>query len=292
MNLARQAFLGEKCEQVFARLKVGIIGLGGGGSHVAQQLAHLGILNFVLVDPQGMEDTNLNRLVGATERDVLKGTPKVDIAERVIFSIRPKATIIKRKKKWQEAADDLKICDVIIAGLDSVRAKDELDGFARRFLIPYIDMGMDVHRGEVGGYFIGGQVVLSCPGTPCLRCFGVVTQAKVEEESRQYGEAGPNPQVVWPNGVLASTAVGLLIQLVSPWHPHPIESAYFEYDGNRNTLMPSAMLKALQGRPCPHHSVHDTGDPSFDIRKNSTSSVPVKKGQGWGYKIRKVFGLV
>jgi molybdopterin-synthase adenylyltransferase len=47
----RQSFLGAKSEQNLKRAKVGIIGLGGGGSHVVQQLTHLGVGNYILVDP-------------------------------------------------------------------------------------------------------------------------------------------------------------------------------------------------------------------------------------------------
>lgn len=36
--------------------------------------------------------------------------------------------------------------------------------------------------------------------------------ARLELEAQTYHAAGARPQVVWPNGVLASTAVGLVIQ--------------------------------------------------------------------------------
>lgn len=269
--LARQKFLGDDSEKVFKSLKIAIIGLGGAGSHIAQQLAHIGIGNFVLIDPQCIEDTNLNRLVGGTWKDVENETPKVDIAERVIRGVQPDAKVAKYRKRWQEVADDLKSCDVTIGGLDQVRDKDELEGFCRRFMTPYIDIGMDVHAGDKG-HFIGGQVILSLPGTPCLRCYSVVTQAKIEEEARNYGDAGPKPQVVWPNGILASTAVGLTLQLVSPWHPNPVESEYLQYDGNAGTMARSPIWKAMQGRACSHHSLQETGDPSFDLRKMRDAS--------------------
>jgi len=54
--------------------------LGGGGSHIVQQLAHLGVGNFVLVDPDHVEETNLNRLVGATNKDAAKATPKTTVS--------------------------------------------------------------------------------------------------------------------------------------------------------------------------------------------------------------------
>ncbi|WP_457324405.1 HesA/MoeB/ThiF family protein, partial [Roseateles sp. P5_E11] len=204
----RQSFLGAKSEQDLKRAKVGVIGLGGGGSHVVQQLAHLGVSNYVLVDPDTIDETNLNRLVGGTLEDVKRGTLKVDIAERMIRAVVADASIGAHPTQWQEAAKELQTCDVLIGCLDAVAAKDQLDKFCQRFLIPYIDIGMDVHK--VGaGFLISGQVVLITPGSPCLRCMGLVTEEALAQEARNYGAAGGKPQVVWPNGVLASTAVGL-----------------------------------------------------------------------------------
>lgn len=272
--LNRQSFLGADSDAVLANTTIGIVGLGGGGSHIAQQLAHVGIGTFVLIDPDIIEDTNLNRLVGGTWADVAHKTDKVEIAKRLILGVRPGAQIHTVRADWQTATDTLKLCDVVIGGLDSVRAKDELDAFCRRFLIQYIDQGMDVH-GEPGQHLISGQVVLSSPGRPCLRCFGIVTEDALVQEGRNYRAAGSKPQVVWPNGVLASTAVGLVIQLISPWFATPVETAYLEYDGNTGVVNPSYRLKHVANRTCPHYPPNERGDPMFDIRKSvSTATEP------------------
>lgn len=261
----RQSFLGPTSEQDLADITVGILGLGGGGSHVVQQLAHLGVGGYVLVDPDTIDETNLNRLVSGTRADVEGKKQKVWIAERTIRRVLPDARISAHARPWQEVARELKHCDVIIGGLDSVIAKDEVDSFGKRFLIPYIDMGMDVHK--LGNRFlIAGQVVLTLPGGPCLRCMGVVTEAALATEARLYGAAGGKPQVVWPNGVLASTAVGLFTQLVCPWYDKPMSAAYLEYDGNKHTVSPSMRLAAIVNRPCRHYTTHETGEPRFDIR--------------------------
>lgn len=264
--LDRQSFLGANSDDVLANTTIGIIGLGGGGSHVAQQLAHVGIGRFVLIDPDTIEDTNLNRLVGGTLADVKRSTAKVEIAKRLIKDVRPDAKVKAVKAEWQTATDKLKRCDVILGGVDSVRAKNELDAFCRRFLIPYIDQGMDVH-GEAGKHLIAGQVILSCPGRACLQCFGLVTEAALTEEGRNYGAAGGKPQVVWPNGVLASTAVGLVMQLVTPWFETPTDSAYLEYDGNLGTMTPSYRMKLMAEKSCAHYPSGERGDPMFDVRK-------------------------
>lgn len=273
-RLDRQSFLGTDSEQTLRELCVGIVGLGGGGSHVVQQLAHIGIGRFVLVDPDTISLTNLNRLVGGTLADVEANLPKIEIAERIIRSLNRDAAISKHQCHWQEALEALKDCDVIIGGLDSVRAKDELDAFTRRFLIPYIDMGMDVHETSPLRYLVAGQVVLTGPGQPCLRCLGVVTDEALLQEAKNYGAAGGKPQVVWPNGALASGAVGLLMQLVTPWNENPIESAFLEYDGNLHTLVHGQRHKRMLGKPCKHHPQNDLGDPFFDLRHLRVAKAP------------------
>ena len=262
----RQSFLGPDSEARLGQATIGIAGLGGGGSHVVQQLAHVGIGGYVPADPDHMEDTNSNRLVGGTLKDAAVARPKVDIAERLIRGLQPHARIIAVRDKWQHASDALKTCDIIIGAVDSFAEREELERFARRLLIPYIDIGMDVHDLGKDGFLVAGQVILSMPGSPCLHCCGLITDERLKKEAEEYGAAGSRPQVVWPNGVLASTAVGLAIQLLTPWFPNPPNFTFLEYDGNRGTVSVSRHVAALKGRVCPHHPLDETGDPLFDIR--------------------------
>ncbi len=262
-QFSRQSFLGAGSQEILARLRVGVCGLGGGGSHVVQQLAHVGIGNPVICDPDIAKDVNLNRLIGATVADVREERAKTDISERMVRGLLPDADVVLITEKWQMRADLLRSCHIIFGCLDGYGERAQLEAFCRRFLIPLIDIGMDVH--ELGdSYVISGQVILSLPGEHCMRCYGFITDEKLEEEARLYGAAGANPQVVWPNGVLASTAVGLAINLICPWS-QPIASKYLEYDGNRHTVTPSNRLGAVRGRACRHFHPSDVGDPFFAL---------------------------
>jgi molybdopterin/thiamine biosynthesis adenylyltransferase len=266
--LDRQSFLGANSDSRLASTTVGLVGLGGGNSHVAQQLAHLGVGGFVLLDDDIITLTNLNRLVGGILEDVKAQRAKVEIAARVIRAVNPNARIVLRRAKWQEVGDLLKGCDIIVGGLDHIGSKDELESFCRRFMIPYIDMGMDVTPlRNSRESLVSGQVVLSTPGEPCLRCLRLVTDERLKAEAQRYGAAGSRPQVVWPNGVLASTAVGLVVQLITPWMRDPLRSAYFAYDANLGTVMQSDRLTRRRGKPCPHYPAKAVGDPLFDVRR-------------------------
>ena len=263
---SRQTFLGGSSGEILAACRVGIIGLGGGGSHIAQQLAHLGIGQFIICDPDRVEDSNLNRLVGATHRDAEVSTRKTAVARRLIKRINPEAQVLCLPMRWQEEGIAFRNCDVIFGCVDSYSERDQIERMCRRFLIPYIDIGMDVTPLK-SGYCISGQVILSMPGKLCMWCLGFLNEALLAEEAARYGAAGARPQVIWPNGVLASVAVGVFVQLMTSWHGDPRPAIYLEYDGNRQTVFPSNRLRSLADKRCPHYGASsDLGDPFGQTR--------------------------
>jgi molybdopterin-synthase adenylyltransferase len=132
----RQRFLGPDSDKVFANCTAGLVGLGGGGSHLAQQLAHLGLGNFLLIDPDRVEESNLNRLIGATAKDAARHSRKTLIARRLIRGINPQVNIESVNKKWQECHQLLRGCDVVFGCVDTYRDRYELEITARRYLIP------------------------------------------------------------------------------------------------------------------------------------------------------------
>lgn len=258
----RQSFLGADSERVLGALRVGVVGLGGGGSHIVQQLAHLGVGSFVLVDPDCIEETNLNRLVGGTAADVRAGAHKTRIAARQVRRVSPRSRVTRIEATWQTRAESLRGCDLLFGCVDSFGERRQLEEAARRYLIPYIDIGMDVI--PAGDEFaIVGQVALSMPGRHCLRCFGVLRDAALAAEAQNYGVAGSRPQVVWPNGLLASAAVGIAVSLVSPWHSGAESPPLVEYDGNRGTLTPSPVLSAVSAECTHFRDANMLGDPWF-----------------------------
>jgi molybdopterin-synthase adenylyltransferase len=139
---------------------------------------------------------------------------------------------------------------------------------ARRFGIPYIDIGMDVTNLSTGAYAVAGQMIMSLPGHPCMRCLGFLTPDKLAQEENRYGDAGINPQVVWTNGMLASLAVGAFMKLLTPWFPVSDTFTWLELDGNSQTVAHSRQPEYVPRAPvCPHHGGADgLGDPFFDLR--------------------------
>lgn len=263
---SRQSFLGENSEELISASRIGIPGLGGGGSHIVQQLAHVGFKKFVLYDSDLSESSNLNRTVGMTVADVEAKREKLKIAGRLIKGLHSDAEIIAIPSRWQDDPIPLRKCDIIIGCVDGFDERRQLETTARRYLIPYIDIGLDVHHVPPQAPRMAGQVILSLPGNPCLTCLGFLTEEKLAKEAAKYGSAGHHPQVIWANGVLASTAVGIAIDLITGWTKTTAQAVYLLYDGNTGLVQPHPRLKFTDlNKPCVHFPLSTIGDPAFIV---------------------------
>lgn len=259
----RQGFLGHNAEELLGSVRIGIVGLGGGGSHIVQQLAHVGVQNFVLYDPDTVEASNLNRLIAGTDFDARSAALKIDVAQRQIVGILPAANVEALSKRWQEEPSLLRSCDIIVGCVDSLADRRELEVAARRFLIPYVDIGLGVVATPPDRPRMAGQVVLSMPGALCFTCLGLLNDRDLAAEAARYGDAGPRPQVVWGNGVLASLAVGVIVDLVTDWTASLRSPVYLSYDGNTGLVQPHPRLQYLPSTSCPHFGPKDIGEPKL-----------------------------
>lgn len=261
-SLHPHGFLGPTFSEVTKTARIAVIGISGGGSHVVQQLAHAGFTQFVLYDPDRIEEHNLSRHVGATTADVAANRLKVDIGTRVIRSVQPGADVEVHACTWEDAPAPLRRCDLIFACIDTFRGREQIDTFGRRFLIPVIDMGLDIHP-PVGGEppRMAGQVVLSMPGQACLRCLSVITERNISAEARRYGDVGHRPQVVWANGVLASAAIGMAVDLLVGWSGQ-VPVWFQAFDGNRLEARDDVRW-TLRPTSCPHYPIEIVGLPSM-----------------------------
>src|SRR5258708_3156648 len=257
---ARQSFLGADAQEIFKSTRVGVVGHGGGGSHIVQQLGHIGFLDYVIFDPDIVKGVNLNRLVGATREDAKQGRLKTEVAERKIRGLEPDAVVQPFNTRWQENADALKTCNLLFSCVDGYSEREQIEAAARRHLIPLIDIGLDVHEIEGEGPAMSGQGILSMPGHACMKGKSFLTDHKLGKEAALYGAAGGRPQVVWPNGVLASTAIGIAVDLLTDWTRTLRGPIYLTYDGKRNLLARHPFMD-LPVQVCPHYPLDHAGDP-------------------------------
>lgn len=252
-HLRRQSFLGSGSDELIQNACVAIIGLCGGGSHIAQQAAHIGVGRFKLFDHDRADDSNRNRMVTLRKSDADARRLKTNVIKRAIKAVNPDADVQVYPTRWQDHADQLRDCTAIFGCVDSYIERYQIEAYARRFMVPLIDVGMDV-AGDEGKAFITGQVIMSLPGQVCMQCMGFLTDEVLGREANNYGSAGGKPQVVWPNGILASAAVGNFMSILTPWNSQLEPPLYLEYDGNRMRLTPSSKLTLLEGCSCTHYS--------------------------------------
>jgi molybdopterin/thiamine biosynthesis adenylyltransferase len=225
-----EGLFGAEGQRRIADTRVAIIGLGGLGSHVAQQLAYLGVADYALVDFDVVTDSSLNRLVGARDADVAAATKKIAVAERTITGINPDAAVrtADARVDGSEAEPLIRGADVVFGCLDRDLPRLQLTELCARYAKPLFDLASDV-GGEDGELWYGGRVVL-CDGTRCVSCLGLLDQNEITRDSmapdqrevhdRIYGIAptaleGTGPMVVSINAAVASIAVIEFMALVT-----------------------------------------------------------------------------
>jgi hypothetical protein len=202
--------------------RVVIVGNGGLGTHVDQQLSLLGVRKLGLVDAQEAKHSGRNRYVGLRYDDPIPGTLKVALGERVAHAIDPRIEVetVADTLVSERAFALIKRADYVIGTLDNEGSRLILTELCAAYGKPYFDLASDVIPGERPEY--GGRVCVAWDGNGCLVCRGVLDMKEAtaqlagpdarKDEDRIYGvnrrflgETGPS--VVSINGVVASIAV-------------------------------------------------------------------------------------
>lgn len=179
--------------------KVVIVGVGAVGSWVAINLAQSGIHNFVLIDPDVVEISNIHRQFGYYEADV--GRYKVDVITERLKAIDGRMEVDGRKVPLTEGALEsmnLSGIDLIVNCADkpNVDTTSKWVGeycFERN--IPHIvGGGYNLHTSLIGQTIIPGK-------SACIRCFekslaeenriDVSKIRKLERPNRKIGSFGP-----------------------------------------------------------------------------------------------------
>ena len=86
-----EMLIGNEGMEKLKNAKVAVFGLGGVGSFVCEGLARSGIGNFVLVDYDKVDKSNINRQLIATEKTIDRY--KVDVMKERILEINPDANV-------------------------------------------------------------------------------------------------------------------------------------------------------------------------------------------------------
>jgi hypothetical protein len=261
---ARQELaLGARGQAQLRRLRVAVIGLGGVGSVVSMQLAHLGIGELVLIDGDIVEASNLSRIAVAVEADVGR-TYKVHVAARYAKALG--FTRVETYAEFVGAAHEsiLAGCDVIISCVDMQTPRALLNRIAYRYLIPMIDLGI-VFRVNDAGSVVGdaGRVVILGPGRPCLACWGhldpnalrieALSPEEREEEIRLgyiEGAVEAQPSVIAFNTFVAGAGVMELMRIATAFAGAEKPPLRMEFSFSAGTVRRNVVMHDPSCRIC------------------------------------------
>jgi len=240
--LVRQELaLGAGFNTLMRHMRIGVVGAGGTGSPLLQQIARMGAGHICVFDPDHVEHSNLNRLYGATWDDAERKEKKVEVAKREIARMGL-GTQVATFDGWigaPEARDALKSMDLIFGCTDDHDGRLLLNRLAYYYLIPVIDVGLALRLSERFGISCleaDARVTVLEPGSSCLVCRRVVDAGAAAEEAlrrndpEEYerrkveayvrGEGNPSPAVISFTTSAATMAVEEMIQRINRFRGH------------------------------------------------------------------------
>jgi threonine dehydrogenase-like Zn-dependent dehydrogenase len=232
-----RAFGGD-VQQAIGALRIAIVGCGGTGSAVAEQLVRLGARHFILVDEDTLSESNVTRVYGSTLADV--GRYKVDVLGDHLERISEKAVVerVFGKVTSEASARRLVGADVVFGCTDDNAGRLRLSRFSSYYLSPVIDCGVLLDSdgaGQLRG--IDGRITILHPSAACLVCRGRIDMNRAAAEELAESEhqrlvkegyapalPGVEPAVITFTTAVAAASVGELIERFVGYGPEPAPS--------------------------------------------------------------------
>lgn len=222
-------------QETLGDLCVGIVGCGGTGSAVAEQLVRLGVRRFVLCDPDQLSASNVTRVYGSSPADI--GKDKVDVLAAHVARIAPdtRARVRRSMITSEGTAREMCECDIVFGCTDDNAGRLVLSRLATYFLTPVIDCGV-LLSSDAQGQLVGidGRVTTLVPGQGCLVCRGRIDTKRAAAELMTPGErkrredegyapalGRVEPAVVTYTTLVAATAVSELLERLVGYGPDP-----------------------------------------------------------------------
>jgi ThiF family len=245
---------GDIGQEILGGLKVGIIGMGGGGSLLNEWLSHLGVGHIVAVDFDRADLTNLPRLIGTSHWAawvllIKSGIPllqrlgrwlaphKVHVARHLARRVNPKSRFDPVIGDVVNEATALKLidCDFLFLASDTMQSRLVFNALVYQYLIPGEQVGAKVHApdGVITDIHVATRLVMPYPFGGCLACQNAISAAQLNNESlptdqrrrQRYieGDDVHEPSVITLNVLSAAQAANDLMMLFTSLYLPGIE---------------------------------------------------------------------
>jgi hypothetical protein len=175
---------GAATTRLLRRLTVAVVGVSGTGSPLVEMLFRLGVGRLLLVEPDFVNEENLNRIVYATRADI--GRLKVDVVADAIERACLGTEVVRIPKfvSDREVVEAIAESDFVFGCMDGAEGRNVLNRLATCYLLPYIDVGVRL-RADGSGTI--DEVSTAChylqPGLSTLATRGVFTSEEVLADS-------------------------------------------------------------------------------------------------------------
>jgi molybdopterin/thiamine biosynthesis adenylyltransferase len=174
---------GSAIQQTLRDLRVGIVGCGGTGSIVAEQLVRLGVRQFVVIDPDILSASNVTRVYGSREADI--GRSKAELMAGHLAGIAPstRCEVVQSMLTLEATARRLVGCDLVFGCTDDNAGRLVLSRLATYMFVPIIDCGVLISSatdGTIDG--VDGRITTLVPGDACLVCRGRIDLRRAAAE--------------------------------------------------------------------------------------------------------------
>jgi molybdopterin/thiamine biosynthesis adenylyltransferase/proteasome lid subunit RPN8/RPN11 len=176
---------GPDIQSVLGDLRVAIVGSGGTGSAVAEQLVRLGVRHLLLIDNDTLSASNVTRVYGSMPVDV--GKAKVEVLRAHLTRIAPDVacSTIQGMTTVKSVAKALRAVDMVFGCTDDNAGRLVLSRLSTFLLTPVIDVGVLLSSDDGGALTgIDGRITTLTPGAGCLVCRNRVDMARAAAEMR------------------------------------------------------------------------------------------------------------
>jgi hypothetical protein len=171
---------------------VGVVGCSGTGSPTIHLLARAGIGELVLVDPGRFKPSGHQRNHASRHADLSAGPGawKIALASRLVKDIRPDAEVTGFVGDVLDelVLDELLRCDLILGCTDSNYARAALGDIAAHYLVPVIDLAVQMRASDGILQEQIGEIALYGPNLPCPWCRGRVDVHGIRYETATEAE--------------------------------------------------------------------------------------------------------
>lgn len=164
--------LGREGQAKLLSRRIVIVGLGGLGGHVLEQMARVGMGHITCMDPDVFEASNLNRQL-LSDVEAL-GVAKVERAQQRMQEISPETDFLGLRTRHADAPDEVWTqADLVFDCLDNIADRLALAELCTRADCPLV-------HGAIAGWY--GQVAVVHPGSGLLNRLYPNTEPGLEKE--------------------------------------------------------------------------------------------------------------